>query len=49
MQELVIRPQVIRFRPERWLTAGGETLVAALLAWVEGHFGPALKRSVLAR
>ncbi len=28
---------------------GGETLVAALPAWVEGHFGPALKRYVLAQ
>ena len=49
MQELVIRPQVIRFRRERWLTPGGETLLAALPAWVEGHFGPALKRYVLAQ
>ena len=49
VQELVIRPQVIRFRRERWLTPGGETLVAALPAWVEGHFGPALKRYVLAQ
>ena len=49
VQELVIRPQVIRFRRERWLTPGGETLLAALPAWVEGHFGPALKRYVLAQ
>ena len=49
VQELVIRPRVIRFRRERWLTRDGETLVAALPAWVEGHFGPALKRYVLAQ
>ena len=49
VQELVIRPQVIRFRRERWLTPDGRTLVAALPAWVEGHFGPALKRYVLAQ
>jgi len=49
VQELVIRPQVIRFRRERWLTPDGQTLVAALPAWVEGHFGPALKRYVLAQ
>ncbi len=49
VQELVIRPRVIRFRRERWLTRDGQTLVAALPAWVEGHFGPALKRYVLAQ
>jgi hypothetical protein len=49
VQELVIRPRVIRFRRERWLTADGQTLLAPLPAWVEGHFGPDLKRYVLAQ
>ena len=43
VQELVIRPRVIRFRRERWLTRDGQTLVAALPAWVEG--GIAARRS----
>jgi hypothetical protein len=49
VQELVIRGQVIRLRRERWLTADGQTVVAPLPAWVQGHFGPALKRYVLAQ
>ena len=49
VQELVIRPQVIHFRREHWLTPDGRTVVAALPAWVNGHFGPALKRYVLAQ
>jgi regulator of replication initiation timing len=49
VQELVIRGQMIRFRRERWLTADGQTVVAPLPAWVQGHFGPDLKRYVLAQ
>jgi hypothetical protein len=49
LQDLVIRPQVIRFRRERWLSPDGMTVVAPLPAWVDGHFGPELKRYVLAQ
>jgi hypothetical protein len=49
VQELIIRGHVIRLRRERWLTADGQTVVAPLPAWVQGHFGPALKRYVLAQ
>lgn len=47
VQDLVIRPHVLRLRRERWLTPAGETLVAPLPAEIAGHFGPALRRFVL--
>src|SRR5579864_2343195 len=47
VQDLVIRPQVIRFRRERWLTADGMTVIAPLPAGFDGHFGPELRRFVL--
>ena len=49
VQELVVEPRVIRYRRERWLTAHGATLVAPLPAGITGHFGPALRRFVLAQ
>lgn len=47
VQDLVIRPQVIRYRRERWLTADGRTVIAPLPPGVCGHFGPELRRFVL--
>lgn len=48
VQELEIRPRVIRYRRERWLTPDGRTVVAPLPAGICGHFGPNLRRFVLA-
>lgn len=47
VQDLVITPQVIRFRRERWETADGRTVIAPLPAGITGHFGPELRRFVL--
>jgi Transposase IS66 family len=50
VQDLVIRPRVIRYRRERWLTPEGATLVAPLPPELGlGHFGPELRRFVLAQ
>src|SRR3954469_12459727 len=44
VQDLIIRPRVIRYRRERWLTPAGRTLIAPLPAEVipGRHFGPDL-------
>jgi hypothetical protein len=44
VQDLIIRPQVIRYRRERWQTPDGQNLVAELPAGVrpDSHFGPTL-------
>jgi len=44
VQDLIIRPQVTRYRRERWQTADGQTLVALLPDDVVpgSHFGPDL-------
>src|SRR5215210_7543937 len=44
VQDLIIRPQVTRYRRERWQTADGQTLVAPLPDDVipGSHFGPDL-------
>ena len=47
VQDLVLRAEVIRYRRERWLTPGGETIVAPLPCGIAGHFGPHLRRFVL--
>jgi hypothetical protein len=47
VQDLVVRPQVIRFRRERWVTSDGRTILAPLPAGLSGHFGPELRRFVL--
>jgi hypothetical protein len=47
VQDLVISPQVIRYRRERWVTADGRTVLAPLPAGIRGHFGPELRRFVL--
>src|SRR5712692_5743133 len=49
VQDLEIRPSVIRYRRERWLTPDGHTVVAPLPAGTTGHFGPELRRFVLAQ
>ena len=48
VQELVVHPRTTRFRRERWLTPDGRSVVAGLPAGIVGHFGPALRRYVLA-
>jgi hypothetical protein len=44
VQDLIIRPQIIRYRRERWLTPDGQNRVAALPSDVlpDSHFGPTL-------
>ncbi len=49
VQDLVVKPHVIRYRRERWLTPHGETLVAPLPRGIVGHFGPEMRRFVLAQ
>src|SRR3954465_14564746 len=47
VQDLILAPQVIRFRRERWLTPDGQEIVAPLPTEVSGHFGPGIVRYVL--
>src|ERR687897_1684748 len=47
VQHLVLTPQVILFRRERWLTPDGEEITAPLPPEVTGHFGPGVVRFVL--
>jgi hypothetical protein len=47
VQDLVLRPHVVRLRRERWLTPDGRTVVAPMPAGIVGHFGPELRRFVL--
>lgn len=47
VQDIVLRPHVVRYRRERWLTPDGDTLIAPLPAGVRGHFGAELRRFVL--
>ena len=49
VQDLVIRPHVVNFRCERWQTADGNMVTAPLPAGILGHFGPELRRFVLAQ
>jgi Transposase IS66 family len=49
VQDLVIQPTAIRFRRERWVTPDGRTVVAPLPDGIDGHFGPQLRRFVLAQ
>src|SRR5688572_29727873 len=48
VQELLLMPRVIRYRRERWRTLDGQTITAPLPAGVQGGFGPALRRFLLA-
>jgi transposase IS66 family protein len=47
VQDLIIRPHVVRYRRERWQTPDGGTLIAPLPCGVNGHFGAELRRFVL--
>jgi hypothetical protein len=47
VQDLVLRPHVVRYRRERWLTPDGSTVIAPLPSGVDGHFGGELRRFVL--
>lgn len=49
VQDLMIRPHVVNFRCERWQTADGAMMTAPLPAGISGHFGPELRRFVLAQ
>jgi hypothetical protein len=49
VQDLMIRPHVTRFRRQCWQTPDGKTVTAPLPAGVDGHFGPELRRFVLAQ
>ena len=49
VQDLVLRPHVVRLRRERWLTPDGRTVLAPMPAGIVGHFGPELRRFVLAQ
>jgi Transposase IS66 family len=49
VQDLVLRPHVLRLRRERWLTPDGRTVMAPMPAGIVGHFGPELRRFVLAQ
>ena len=48
VQDLVIRAHVTNFRCERWQTPDGKMVTAPLPAGIDGHFGPQLRRLVLA-
>jgi hypothetical protein len=49
VQDLMIRPHVVNFRRERWQAPGGATMTAPLPDGISGHFGPELRRFVLAQ
>src|SRR5215212_9913115 len=49
VQDLVLRPHLVRLRRERWLTPDGQTVVAPMPAGIVGHFGPEPRRFVLAQ
>jgi len=48
VQDLRIAVEVVRYRRERWETATGERIVAAMPAGIAGGFGPELRRFILA-
>jgi Transposase IS66 family len=48
VQELVVEPRVTRYRRARWVTPEGATVLAPLPPGIAGHFGPELRRFVLA-
>ena len=48
VQDLVIQPHVVNFRCERWLTPDGTMLTAPLPDGITGHFGPEVRRFILA-
>jgi hypothetical protein len=48
-QPVALRPHVTHFRRECWQTQDGDTVMAALPDGIDGHFGPELRRFVLAQ
>jgi hypothetical protein len=48
VQDLKIVPQVVCYRRERWLAPDGRTIVAPLPGGISDHFGPEVKRFILA-
>ena len=49
VQDLVLQARTIRYRRERWITPDGRTVIAPLPSGLSGHFGPELRRFVLAQ
>ena len=49
VQDLIVRSTTVLLRRERWRLPTGETIVAPLPAGITSHFGPELKRFVLAQ
>ena len=49
VQDLKIEARVVCYRRERWLLPDGRTVVAPLPAGIGDHFGPELKRFILAQ
>jgi hypothetical protein len=49
VQELVLHSHVIDLQCERWLTADGKVITAPLPEGFDSHFGPQLRRFVLAQ
>ena len=47
VQDLILAPQVICFRRERWVTPNGQEIIAPLPPEVTGHFGPGVVRYIL--
>jgi hypothetical protein len=48
VQDLVVRAHVTNFRCERWQAPDGKVVTAPLPPGIDGHFGPELRRFVLA-
>jgi hypothetical protein len=49
VQDLIVRSHVVDFRCERWLTPDGTVLTAPLPDGIDSHFGPGLRRFILAQ
>jgi hypothetical protein len=49
IQDLKIEARVVCYRRERWLTPDGRTVVAPLPGGIDDHFGPEIKRFILAQ
>ena len=49
VQDMIVKPLTTLYRRERWQTPDGGTIVAPLPAGITTHFGPELKRFVLAQ
>ena len=49
VQDLKIETRVVCYRRERWLTPDGRTVLASLPVGIADHFGPEIKRFILAQ